>query len=64
MEILLQGNVQELDISHKIKVKDLYNKLGLSPEEYLVLKDGKLITHDKYLAPEDKIRIVKVVSGG
>ncbi len=64
MEVTFQGNIQNLDIPHKIKVKDLYNKLGLSPEEYLILKDGKLITHDKYLDPEDKIRIVKVVSGG
>ncbi len=64
MEVTFQGNIQNLDITHKIKVKDLYNKLGLNPEEYLVLKDGKLITHDKYLDPEDKVRIVKVVSGG
>ncbi len=64
MEIEFQGKTKTIELSSKIKVKELYKKLSMSPEEYLILKDGKLITHDKYLEPDDKIRIVKVVSGG
>lgn len=64
MEIYFQGEIKKMEFSHKVKVKELYKKLGISQEEYLLLKDGKLITHDKYLDPDDKIRIVKVVSGG
>ncbi len=64
MEIEFQGQTKTIELSSKIKVKELYKRLNISPEEYLILKDGKLITHDKYLGPDDKIRIVKVVSGG
>ncbi len=64
MEIELQGKVRNIETNKKIRVKDLYKMLGLSPEEYLILKDKKLLTHDKYVSPEDKLKIVKVVSGG
>ncbi len=64
MEVEFQGKVKTIELSSKIKVKDLYKKLDINPEEYLILKDRKLITHDKYLDPDDKVRIVKVVSGG
>jgi sulfur carrier protein ThiS len=64
MEISFQGKIKKVEFPHKIKVKELYRELGLNKEEYLLLKDGKLITYDKYLNPDDKIRIVKVVSGG
>ncbi len=64
MEIKFQDEIKTVDLKHKIKIKDLYKKLDLNPEEYLILKDGKLLTHDKYVSPEDSLRIVKVVSGG
>ena len=64
MEIEFHDKVETIELSSKIKVKDLYKKLNLSPEEYLLLKDRKLLTHDKYVSPDDKLKIVKVVSGG
>ncbi len=64
MEIEFHDKVETIELSSKIKVKDLYKKLNLNPEEYLLLKDRKLLTHDKYVSPDDKLKIVKVVSGG
>ncbi len=59
----LNGEVVELRVG-KIKVKELLLKLGLSTEEYVVVKSGQVITEEDYISDEDFVVLYPVVSGG
>lgn len=45
-------------------VQQLLERLDLLPESVLVVRNGTLVTEDQRLLPEDKVKIVAVVSGG
>ncbi len=45
-------------------VQQLLKRLDLLPESVLVVRNGTLVTEDQRLLPEDKVKIVAVVSGG
>jgi sulfur carrier protein ThiS len=47
-----------------ITVAQALKRIGLSPEAYLFVRSGEVITEDQFLRPGDKIRIVPVISGG
>jgi len=39
-------------------------KVGLNPEEVLVIRNGDLVTDDTILKDEDEVKLVAVISGG
>jgi sulfur carrier protein ThiS len=45
-------------------LEDLMNKLGISPEEYICVVNGGIVTEKEKFSQKDKIRFVKVWSGG
>ena len=55
---------EELEVPAPVIVGDALRLLGLSPESYLVLRDGVLLDETEILNDGDTIRLVGVISGG
>ncbi len=48
----------------RISVQKLLDELKVNPARVLVARNGKLVTKEETLEPEDNVRIISVVSGG
>ncbi|BAT71470.1 sulfur carrier protein [Thermosulfidibacter takaii ABI70S6] len=57
------GKTKQVPVE-KIKLERCLLELGINPEDVLVLKDGKLLTEDKWLKSGDEIEVIEVVSRG
>lgn len=55
---------REWELTGRMTVRQAIEKVGLIPETVLAVRDGKLLTEDTMLKPEDTVRLVSVVSGG
>jgi len=55
---------QTYEVEDGLTVKDALIKIGLEPQLYLAVRSGQLVTEDQYLKPNDKIKLVAIVSGG
>lgn len=55
---------KEWELKGNITMRDAIKKVGLHPEAVLALRDGKLITDDVIVKPDDTIQLIAVVSGG
>ncbi|MGQ9493931.1 MAG: MoaD/ThiS family protein [Anaerolineae bacterium] len=55
---------KEWELKGNITLRDAIKKVGLHPEAVLALRDGKLITDDVIVKPDDTIQLIAVVSGG
>jgi len=65
MPITIILRKQELTLEEKsIQVKHALEKLGLSPESYLVVRNGELVNENETLREGDTIRLVASISGG
>ena len=51
-------------IEGKLRAGELLKKLDLNPEEYLIVREGQILTRDVVLQKEDEVKIIPVVSGG
>ncbi|MDN5358880.1 MAG: ThiS family [Candidatus Diapherotrites archaeon] len=60
---ILGGEWREVETSAKT-VGELMSELGISYEEYLPSRNGKLVTPDDEINESDEITFVPVVSGG
>jgi sulfur carrier protein ThiS len=60
--ITYRGQTYELEPG--LSVKEALIKIGLEPQLYLAVRDGKLVTEDQKLKPDDRIKLVAIVSGG
>jgi len=47
-----------------MRVKDLLAHLSLNREAVIVVVDGVLVTEDKTVREGEKVKIIRVVSGG
>lgn len=47
-----------------IQVRLALEKLGFSPESYLVVRNGELVNENETLREGDHVRLVAVISGG
>jgi sulfur carrier protein ThiS len=52
------------EVEPGLTVKETLIKIGLEPQLYLAVRDGKLVTEDQKILPDDKIKLVAIVSGG
>ena len=48
----------------RAKIRDVLSKIGLLSEEYIVVKNGKVVTPDDEVVDGDEIILYPVVSGG
>jgi sulfur carrier protein len=65
MTIKLVLRKQEFELDGKsIQVKQALEQLRLSPEAYLLVRNGDLLNENDWLKDGDVIKIVAVISGG
>jgi len=63
MKIKLGKEIKEIDKNLK-RVIDIFIELNLSPDEYLVIRDGEVLTEDEEVKESDEIELIRVISGG
>lgn len=64
MKVLLRNPRREIDVSGPLRVHALLQRLELSRESHLVIRNGTLVPGDGELADDDVIEIRPVISGG
>lgn len=52
------------DLSSKIQILELLERLDFNPETVVVKRNGKIVPEEEKLEDGDEIEIVPVVSGG
>jgi len=65
LKVLFRSKEHVIDFSSDIvKAKDILRHFGLSPEYAFVVVDGKVVSEDENLKPDNKIKVVSAISGG
>jgi sulfur carrier protein ThiS len=62
MRIEIDGKVHEMD--RRLTVQMLLDRFSLSKEAHLVTANGILVTEDRMLEKDDRVKIIRVISGG
>ena len=62
MRIEWDGKVHEVD--RRLTVQMLLDRFSLSKEAHLVTANGTLVTEDRMLEKDDRVKIIRVISGG
>jgi len=60
----LQGKKHRLSLPAEARAIDAVQKLGINPETVLVKRGKEIITDDERLGNNDRLELIKVVSGG
>lgn len=63
IKLILRKKEYELE-GKTTKVKVALQQLELSPEAYLLVRDGELLNENDLLRDGDVVKIVAVISGG
>lgn len=61
--ILPDGSRKEIALVDTT-VEDVLRRLGINPVEVIVAKNGKIVSEEETVDPEDELKIVMVVHGG
>ncbi|WP_028575363.1 hypothetical protein [Desulfonatronovibrio hydrogenovorans] len=64
MQVLLQPENKIKEIPRVATVLGLLNKLGLKPTQALVIREGRLLTPDVQIFPDDQLKVRVVASRG
>jgi len=62
MKVEWEGKIHEIE--KRVTVEKLLGMFRLSREAHLVSANGALVTEDHVLEPDDRVRIIRVISGG
>ncbi len=62
MQVEWDGKTHEFD--RPLLVSRLLENFSLSREAYLVIVNGTLVTEDHRLERDDRVKLVRVISGG
>ncbi len=62
MKVEFRRRVFEFD--ERMKVKELLEKLNLSPESTIVVRDDEVLTEDEWLEEDDEVKVISAISGG
>lgn len=60
--LVLRG--KEYHTAADITVAQALKRIGLSPDGYLAVRNGDLLTEDQFVRSGDRLRIVPIISGG
>lgn len=60
--LILRG--KEYTVAADITIAQAYKRIGLTPDAYLAVRNGEIITEDQVVHAGDVLRIVPVISGG
>ena len=61
---LVDGEVKELHLEEGCRVEDVLKKLGLNPEEYVVVRGDEVLPDDEIIREDVELELYSVVSGG
>lgn len=64
MTVTITYRDQSYEVPDGLTVKEALIQIGLEPQLYLAVRSGQLVTEDQKLKPDDKIKLVAIVSGG
>ncbi len=62
MQVEWEGKIQE--VHRRVTAGRLLEMLSLSREAHLVTANDRLVTEDQMLETGDRVRIIRVISGG
>ncbi len=54
----------EWEFEGRMTVRQAVEKAGLIPGTVLAVREGRLLTEDTVLEPDDMVKLVSVISGG
>lgn len=55
---------QTFEFDESLRGYELLKKLGLNPEEHLIIVEDELYTEDRVIRKDKEVKIVKVTSSG
>jgi sulfur carrier protein ThiS len=64
VEVLSNGKTTEHELPEGSTVEDLLSKLHCHPDAYIITKDSKPIPITRKIEDGDKVKLIKVASGG
>jgi sulfur carrier protein ThiS len=64
VEVLSNGKTTEYKLPEGSTVEDLLSKLHCHPDAFIVTKDSKPIPITRKIEDGDKVKLIKVASGG
>ncbi|MEX2622913.1 MAG: MoaD/ThiS family protein [Acidimicrobiia bacterium] len=64
MKVILRNPRREVELEGVRRVGDVFRRLELVPESYLVIRSGELVTNDDAVADHDVLELRPVISGG
>ncbi|NPA99730.1 MAG: MoaD/ThiS family protein [Crenarchaeota archaeon] len=53
-----------IEVSNPTSIREVLERIGLSPEEYVVSRNGEVVSEDEQVSDGDTIILYPVVSGG
>lgn len=64
MKVILRNPRREVELDGVRRVADVFRRLELVPESYLVIRSGELVTNEDAVADHDVLELRPVISGG
>ncbi len=64
MKVILRNPRREVELAGVHRVADVFRRLDLVPESYLVIKSGELVTTEEAVDEDDILELRPVISGG
>lgn len=64
MPVTLLYRKQKLEIEGTVTVREALEKLGLSPESHLVVRNGELLNENDTLRNGEEVKVISAISGG
>jgi sulfur carrier protein len=64
MPAVIRIRKDEFTVDTPVKLNDALHELHLSPQSYLVVRDGEMMTEDRIIRDGDQIQLIAVISGG
>lgn len=64
MKVILRNPRREVELVGVRQVSDLFKKLELVSESYLVIRHGELLTTQDHIEDGDVVELRPVISGG
>jgi sulfur carrier protein len=64
MKVILRNPRREVELEGVRRVDEVFRRLELVPESYLVIRSGELVTSDEPISDDDVLELRPVISGG
>lgn len=64
MKVILRNPRREMELEGVRRVAEVFRRLELVPESFLVIRSGELVTSDEPVSDDDVLELRPVISGG